>query len=234
MANGGFDFQKIISDSIKTLTDPKGYFSSMAKEGGFGEPIIKALVYGVVAGVISLIWSLLNLSAASSMMGGMFGAGAGGIMILISSIIGAIIGLFIGGIIILIVSAICGGTTNFEANVRVAAALMVLSPVNALLSVFSGINLYLGAIVSLIVALYGLYMFYNALVNALSAKEGTAKIVSIILAVIPVIMLVSTLVCASATSKYADKLMKEIPAADSKEMQELQNKLKELQEMQKK
>lgn len=232
MAESGFNFQKLMDDSKSVLTNPKGYFSSMAKEGGFVEPIIKALVYGVVAGVISLIWSLLHFSAASSMMGGIFGVGP--VAIIIGSIIGAVIGLFIGGIIILIVSAICGGTTNFEANVRVAAALMVLSPVNALLSVFSGVHLYLGLFISLVVALYGLYLFYNALVSALGAKEGTAKVVSIILAVIPVLMLISTLVCASAVSKYGDKMMKEIPAADSKEMKELQNKLKELQDMQKK
>ena len=93
-----------------------------------------------------------------------------------------LIGLFIGGVILLIVSAICGGNTNFEANVRVTAALMVLSPISALLSFTSGINLWLGGLISLAVSLYGLYLLYHALVNALKGKEGTAKVITIVLA----------------------------------------------------
>ena len=219
MAESGFNFQKLIGDSKATLANPKSYFASMAKEGGFGEPIIKALIYGLVAGIISFIWALLGLSAA-----GMFGAAAGGIMVIISSLIGAFIGLFIGGLIVLILSAICGGNTSFEANVRVCASLMVLYPVNALLGFFSGINLTLGAIISLIVSLYSLYLLYNALVNALGGKQGAAKVISIILAIIPILILISALTCASVTSSYVDKM------SDSKEMKELQNKLEDMAE----
>ncbi|MBN2402501.1 MAG: YIP1 family protein [Spirochaetes bacterium] len=232
MAEYGFNFQKLIEESKSVLTSPKQYFSSMAKTGGFVEPIIKALIYGIVAGIISLIWSLLSLTTASSM--GMFGAGAAGIMILIWAIVGAIIGLFIGGIIILIISAICGGSTNFETNVRVAASLMVLSPVSALLAVLGAISISLGVIVSLIVMLYGIYLLYVALVNTLGAKEGTSKIVSIVLGVIILIFMLGGLMCASTASKFSSDMMKNVPAADSKEIKEMQEKLKELQELQKK
>ena len=218
MAESGFNFQKFIDDSKATLINPKSYFASMAKEGGFGEPIIKALIYGLVAGIISFIWSLLHLTAG----GGIFGAGTGGIMIIIGSLIAAFIGLFIGGLIVLILSAICGGNTSFEANVRVCASLMVLSPVNALLSFFGGISLTLGAIISLLVSLYGLYLLYNALVSTLGGKEGVAKVVSIVLAIIPVIILISTLTCASVTSNYMNKM------SDSKDMKELQKKLENM------
>lgn len=216
MAESGFNFQKLIDDSKATLTNPKSYFASMAKEGGFGEPIIKALIYGLVAGILYFIWSLLNLYA-----GGMFGAGAGGIMIIIGSIIAAFIGLFIGGLIVLILSAICGGNTSYEANVRVCASLMVLSPVSALLSFFGGISPTLGVIISLIVSLYGLFLLYNALVNALGGKEGVAKVISIVLAVIVAIFLIGALTCSSVTSNYM---------SDSKDMKELQNKLEDMAE----
>ncbi|MBN2038439.1 MAG: hypothetical protein JW864_00240 [Spirochaetes bacterium] len=224
MAESGFNFQKFIDDSKATLTNPKSYFASMAKEGGFGEPIIKALIYGLAAGIISFIWSLIGLSAAGGMGMGMFGAGAGGIMIIIGSLITAIIGLFIGGIIVLILSAISSGSTDFEANIRVCASLMVLSPVNALLSFLGGISLALGAIVALLVSLYGLYLLYNALVSTLGGKESIAKVVSIVLAIIPVIILISTLTCASVTSNYVDKM------SDSKDMKELQDKLEDMAE----
>jgi hypothetical protein len=192
MAGSGFDFQKFINDSKSSIMNPKGFFASMAKDGGFVEPVIKALIYGIVAGVISMIWFLLNLYAAKW---GLFGVGAG--FVLLNAVVGAVIGLFIGGIIVLIVSAICGGSTNYEANVRVTASLMVLSPINALLSFLGALNLTLGMIVGVIVSLYGLYMFYNALVKCLGAKEGTAKIICIILAAIVLIFMLSGLFCGS-------------------------------------
>ncbi|HMB20028.1 MAG TPA: hypothetical protein VKQ10_03090, partial [Spirochaetota bacterium] len=104
---GGFNFAQFIDDSKNTLTNPKEYFASMAKEGGFGEPIIKALLYGLVAGLITFIWGIIGLSAAGG-LGAMFG-GAVGIMAIVGGLIFALIGLFIGGLIMLIISAICGG-----------------------------------------------------------------------------------------------------------------------------
>jgi hypothetical protein len=204
MAEGGFDFKKLIDDSKMVLVAPKEYFPSMPTEGGFVGPLIKATIYGTIAGVFALIWSVLHLTAAAGMFGGALGGGVG-VMALVGSIIGAIIGLFIGGVILLIVSAICGGNTNFEANVRVTAALMVLSPVNALFSFASGINLWLGGIISLAISLYGLYLLYHALVGALKAKEGTAKVITIVLAALVGLMLISSLTCYRAVSTIGDK-----------------------------
>ena len=79
---------------------------------------------------------------------------------------------------------ICSGDTNYETNVRVTASLMVLTPVNALLSFITGINLYLGIIISLLIGLYGIWLLYTALINSLSAKEKVAKIVCIVLAIL--------------------------------------------------
>ncbi len=65
-------------------------------------------------------------------------------MALVWTIVGALIGLFIGAVIMLIISAICKGSTDFEANLRVVAAVMVLMPINALLGFTMGINSVFG------------------------------------------------------------------------------------------
>ncbi|HOP65027.1 MAG TPA: YIP1 family protein [Spirochaetota bacterium] len=153
-------------------------------------------------------------------MGGLIGGGVG-IMGLVMSIIGGIIGLFIGGAIVLVISAICGGSTSFEANVRVTASLMALSPVSAILGFLSGISLWLGGLVSLAVSLYGLYLLYIAITKALGGKEGTAKVISIILAAIPVLMLLSTLLCAKAATDFSDQMMKNMPAENQKQFNKL-------------
>ncbi len=204
---GGFNFAQFIDDSQNTLTNPKEFFASMAKEGGFGEPIIKALIYGLVAGLITFIWGIIGLSAVGG-FGAMFG-GAVGIMAIVGGLIFALIGLFIGGLIMLIISAICGGNTSYEANVRVTAALMVMSPVQALLGFTGGINFYLGAIVGLAVSLYGLWLLYNALTASLQAKEGASKVVTIILAVLVVLMTITSFTTYKAASSFGDKYQKD-------------------------
>ena len=191
-----FDFKKFIDDSKMVLISPWEYFASMAKEGGLGEPVIKALLYGAVGGIISMIFSIMGLTAAAGAFGSMAGGGIG-IMILIRAIVGAVIGLFIGGVIMLVVSAICGGKTDYEANVRVVASLMVLWPVMALLGFLGRFHFYLGVVVILGVSLYGLYLMYVAEVKALEGKEPAARVVSIVLAIIPLIMLLSILLYTS-------------------------------------
>lgn len=179
MSNEKFSLQKFIEDSKSAILNPKEHFATLSTTGGFGEPVIKAVIYGFIAGVFALLWSLLNISGGSG-LGSLFG-GAVGIMAFIGSIIGALIGLFIGGVIVLIISAICSGSNDYEANVRVVAAMMVLTPINAFLNVFNGISPVLGNIFGLIVNLYGLWMLYHALNQTLKAKEETSKIIALVL-----------------------------------------------------
>ena len=145
MSNGTFDFNAFIQESKETLLNPKSYFSTMKTSGGMTEPLIKAVIYGAIGGAILFLWSILRLSP---MAGGLLGGGFG-ITILISYIIGAIIGLFIGAVILLVISSICKGSTDFESNVRVIAALMVMMPINALLAFTGHFSLYFGVLSAL-------------------------------------------------------------------------------------
>ncbi|MGM0530768.1 MAG: YIP1 family protein [Bacteroidota bacterium] len=180
MNNGEFSISKLYEDSRKVLLRPKEYFASMEMQGGIGEPLVKALAYGVIAGVFVFIWNLLNVTTAStgflggaSAIGGFFGA-----------IIGAVVGVFIGGAIVLLISAICKGNTDFEPNMRVAAATMVLFPINAFLGFFGGISYSLGGIISLAISLYGVYMIYIAVSSTLQGQAQTARTVSYVIGAI--------------------------------------------------
>jgi len=208
MSDSVFNFNQFVEDSQKTLLKPKEYFSSMKKDGGLGEPIIKALIYGSISGVIALVYGLLGLSIVGGVFGSLVG-GSIGILALIMSIVGAIIGLFIGAIITLIISAICGGETDFEATIRITASLMVLSPISALATIFTSMQATLGAIIGLVISLYGLYLLYNAIVYSLNGKENTAKIVSIILAVIYSLIIISTAVLVKKAANFGNKYMNE-------------------------
>jgi hypothetical protein len=210
MNNSTFDFNVFIKESKDVLVNPKAYFASMKTTGGIAEPLIKALIYGVIAGVLKFIWSLVGLGAAT---GTMFG-GAVGIMLLVWSIIGAVIGLFIGAVILLIISAICKGSTDFEANLRVTASVMVIMPIGALLGFATGLNFTAGAIIGLAVNIFSLYLLYHGLVEALKANPGTTKIlIYILIGLFVLFMLVGF-----GARKKASSFMNEFNKQDFKEM----------------
>ncbi len=204
MSNEKFNFQKFIEDSKNAVLNPKEYFTTLSITGGFGEPVIKAVIYGFIAGVFALLWSLLNISGGAG-FGGIFG-GAVGVMAFIGAIIGALIGLFIGGVIVLIISAICSGSNDYEANVRVVAAIMVLTPINAFLNVFNGLSPALGTIIGVIVNLYGLWMLYHALNQTLKAKEETSKIIALVLGALLLLFAIIGFGTRKKLSKWEKKL----------------------------
>ena len=177
MSNGTFDFNVFLQDSKNTLVNPKSYFSSMKTSGGIAEPLIKAVIYGTVTGILYLLWGLLKLG---SIGGGLFG-GAIGIMAFIGAIITALIGLFIGAVILLIISSICKGNTDFEANMRVTASLMVIMPVSAFFGFAGGISFYLGVVITLVIQVYALWIMYHGLVESLKCNAGTSRIVCYVL-----------------------------------------------------
>ena len=212
MSNGTFDFNEFIKESKEVLVNPKSYFSTMKTTGGMTEPLIKAVIYGAIAGVFKLLWSILHLGAVSA---GIFG-GAVGIIGFFSSILFAIIGLFIGAVILLVISAICKGSTDFEANVRVTAACMVVMPVSAFLGFTSGIHIYFGTIVSLAVSVYSFWLLYNGLVEALKSKPETTKIVLLVLIAIFVIVTLAGIRTANRLKNSFDnsdlqEMMKDMP-----------------------
>lgn len=209
MSNSTFNFNSFIKESIDVLVKPKEYFSTMKTTGGIAEPLIKALLYGLIAGIIALIWGFLKLGGSVGIFGG-----AVGVMMFIWYIIGAIIGLFIGAVIMLVISAICKGNTDFEANVRVTASLMVIMPISALLGFISGLNLTAGSIITLIVNLYALYLIYHALVEALKAKPSSSKVLTIILAALMVLFFIVGL----GAKKTANKFLQEFNTDDLQEM----------------
>lgn len=215
MAQSSFDFSRFINESKEILLNPKDGFAHLPKEGGYVEPIIKAVLYGLVAGIISFLYSIAGMTTMGMMGGGRHGmggilGGAVGVGALIITPIMAVVGLFIGGVVLLIISAIGGGSTNYEHNVRATAASMVIYPVSALLGIASFLNLYAGLLVGILVSLYGLWMLFNALVHYLSAKEGTSKIIVGILALIVVFTSISGFFAARKAAGLLEEMGKDM------------------------
>ena len=181
----------------------------MKTTGGMTEPLIKAVIYGAIAGAIAFIWSLLKFGAMTNGFGG-----AIGVMVFVWSIIFAIIGLFIGAVILLVISSICKGSTDFEANMRVTAAVMVVMPIISLFGFAGHFNLFLGAIIRLAINIFALWLLYNGLVEALKSNPETTKIVSYVLVAIFVVFILIGL----GARRRANQFMNEFNNNDVKEM----------------
>jgi hypothetical protein len=216
MSNETFNFNEFIRDSKECLVNTKNYFSSVKTSGGMTGPILKAVLYGAIAGILSFIWNILGLSGSGV---GMFGTAAGP-MIIISYTLGAIIGLFIGSIVLLLISSICNGNTDFEANVRVSAVIMVVMPISAFFSFLGHFSIYLDVIISLAVSGLSLWLLFNGLILALKSKPDTTKIVIYVLAALIVIF---TLIGLGAKRK-ANRFMNEFNNSDMKELMKDINK----------
>ena len=204
MADSTFDFNLFIKESKDVLVNPKSYFSTMKTTGGMTEPLIKALIYGAVSGILTLIWSLLNIGAMTNS----FFGGAIGVMAFIWAVIGAIIGLFIGAVVTLVISSICKGSTDFESNLRVTASIMVMMPINALFGFAGHFNIYLGLIVSLALTIFALWLLYNALVEALKANAETSKIVTYVLIAIFALFMLLGLGARRKARQFTDEFNK--------------------------
>ncbi len=178
MSNTTFDFNVFISETKDVLINPRSYFSTMKTSGGIAEPLIKAVIYGTIAGIFVLLWSILHLGFAS---GGIYG-GSAGVMAFVWYIIAAVLGLFIGALIVLVISSICKGSTDYEACARVTAAVLVVMPISSFFGFLSGLNFYVRIIIGMAINIFALWLLYNALIEALKAKKETSKIVMYILA----------------------------------------------------
>jgi hypothetical protein len=66
---------------------------------------------------------------------------------------------------------------------------MVIMPISALFGFATGINLYLGLIISLLIKIYALWLMYHGLVETLKGKPETAKIVTYVLIALMVLFL---------------------------------------------
>lgn len=109
------------------LTRPAEAFGVMKREGGFGEPLIYALIGGCVGGIVSFLFSLgfqslgLFANRHNSGLAAMAGMGIGSAMIILLPLF-IVIGLFIGSAIVHLCLMIVGGANqSFETTFRVLA-----------------------------------------------------------------------------------------------------------------
>ena len=171
-----FNFATVIEDAKKIITDPATFYRGMSKTGGYGEPLIFAIVMAAITGLILAIYSMFFSSAALG--------GVTGFLAIFIMPIGAVIGCFIGGAIMYVIWKLMGSSESYEVAVRCVAHTFVVLPVIALVSFIP----YLAGIAK---TLWSVFLLYTASLEVHKLKQEIAKIVFGILAAIFVLWGVS-------------------------------------------
>jgi len=155
-----FDFAEIPQKALNILTKPAEFFKSMHKSGGFLEPVIFAIIMGIVAGIIQAIINILGLSYVSRGF-----LDSLGLIIFIP--LAVIIGSFIGAAIMYFIWKLMGSQENYETSYRCVAYLTVLAPIAAILGVIP----YAGVILNALIGLFFIVMA-SIYVHNIEAKKA--------------------------------------------------------------
>lgn len=182
-ADQTFDVQKVIAQAKMVLSNPRGFYQTMPRSGGFANPVIFVAAMALVTGLVTAFLSLFS---------GSFAIGLGSI---IFYPIAAVIGGFIASAVLFVIWKLMGSQQNYESAFRCWSATTALYPIAAILSIFP----YIGAIVSI---LWSTYLIIEATVTVHERKRKTAQIVFGILAVF---FLISNIGSEYASRQAADR-----------------------------
>jgi hypothetical protein len=173
-------FTAFIETLQMVLTRPAEAFTVMKREGGFGEPLIYAVVGGSVGAIVSFLFSLLFHSFGMftdqrNPLGAMAGMGIGSIGFIILVPLAIVIVLFIGaGIVHLCLMIVGGANQPFETTFRVLAFTQGSTGVLQVIPVCGG----------LIAAVWGIVVNCIGLARAHETDTGRAALALVVALVI--------------------------------------------------
>ena len=168
--------KKKLKNALKHIHDvivnPKRYFTKIVADGNMEESMLKAFLYGLLGGVLVLFIRLLG--GASITLGSIFTA------IIIVPVL-AVALLFVMGGLLMLVSEITGGERDWEIAIKGLASVFFIYPAILVLTAlaFNCVSIW---VISLLVDIYILFLFYNISLYCMRGKRGSVLLVIAILA----------------------------------------------------
>lgn len=193
-----FGIDTVIADAKTVITDPVGFYRSMATSGGYAEPAIFVIVMGLVLAVLTAIFSLIGFGAKGAIAAGFFGV--------IFLPVFAVIGSFIGAAVMFVIWKLMGSEQNFEAAYRSVAHATAIYPVMAVV----GLVPYIGTVIGVV---WGFYLMFCASTQVHKIAAGKAKVVLGVIGVIVLLMQLSGEMATRALQSKAEVHMEEAEAS---------------------
>lgn len=154
------------------IVNPKRFFTKIVADGNMEESMLKAFMYGLLGGCLVLLIRLIG--GATITFGSIFTA------IVIVPVL-AVTLLFVMGGLMMLVSEITGGERDWEIAIKGLASIFFIYPAILVLNAMA-FNCTSMWIISLLVDIYILFLFYNISLYCMRGKRGNVILVIGVLA----------------------------------------------------
>ena len=154
------------------IVNPKRYFTKIVADGNMEESMLKAFLYGLLGGCLVLAIRLIG--GATITLGAIFTA------IIIVPVL-AVTLLFVMGGLMMLVSEITGGERDWEIAIKGLASIFFIYPAILVLNALA-FNCTSIWVISMLVDIYVLFLFYNISLYCMRGKKGNVIVVIGILA----------------------------------------------------
>jgi hypothetical protein len=164
--------KKAIKHIRNVIVNPKRFFTKIVADGNMEESMLRAFLYGLLGGCLVLLIRLLG--GATITLGAIFTA------IIIVPVL-AVALLFVMGGLMMLVSEITGGERDWEIAIKGLASVFFVYPVILVLNAlaFNCVSMW---VISLLVDIYILFLFYNISLYCMRGKKSNVVLVIGILA----------------------------------------------------
>ena len=143
--------KKFLTHLRDIVIKPKRYFTKIVADGNMDESMLKAFIYGLLGGILVLCLRLIG--GATVTLGAVFTA------VVIVPVL-AVTLLFVMGGMMMLVSEITGGERDWEIAIKGLSSIFFMYPVILVLNALA-FNCTSIWIISLLIDLYVLFLFYN-------------------------------------------------------------------------
>ena len=164
--------KKAIKHVRNVIVNPKRFFTKIVADGNMEESMLKAFLYGLLGGCLVLLIRLMG--GATITLGAIFTA------IIIVPVL-AVALLFVMGGLMMLVSEVTGGERDWEIAIKGLASIFFIYPVILVLNALA-FNCTSIWIISLLVDIYILFLFYNISLYCMRGKKANVILVIGILA----------------------------------------------------
>lgn len=194
MENKGIEFAAIPQTAVKILTSPSNYFRNMPKTGGFIEPLVFAIVMGIISGFIQAVLGIMGLRLV-------MGVGMALASVILMPII-IVIGSFIGAAIMFVIWKLMGSQESYETAYRCGAYISAITPITTIL----GLIPYIGSSIGIVLMVFFVVI---ASVEVHRIESQKAWLVFGIIGAVLILLSISSEFAARRISREATKFQKE-------------------------
>lgn len=201
-----------LNTAIAVVTNPVGFFGTMARTGGLTDPLIFLVIAGLVSGVLQAVLTIFGLGHAASFVVALAS-------IIIVPVASAIFG-FVAGAVLFVIWKLLGSQEPYETAFRCGAYAAAITPVTTLLGAIP----YLGSLIGLG---WMTYLLVTASVEVYRIEAKKAWMVFGIIAALLALTSISTQMAARRISGNLDQLQNTMKNVDKMSPEEAGKKMGE-------